>query len=146
MNNTHFAIASVIRQIEDASHKPGQCWRFALRGADVLLDRKQSSVDELLQLLLHKDTKVVALSMLYLGMLNEMGLDTTRAVEPIRQATARDPEILVFTAGLALAMIGDPAAVSAIEGYARQTETTTRECKRRGIATVVEYVAGNLGS
>ena len=119
-------VIETISQIEQAKDDPQKCWDITLQSADTLHFYNQQSIDDLIQLLLNHNRKVVVLSMLFLGMLNDMGLNATEAIEPIRQAAAHQPShIIVVTTGIALAMLGHPDAVQAMATFMKKIQFPT---------------------
>ena len=116
MNDNAFPAESLvietIRHIEESVSDPKGCWRITMESADTLHFFGDHSIDGLIETLSSLDQKVVALAILYLGLLNSMGINAGRAIEPIRQATARNnSDIVVLSSGISLAMLGHSDAV-----------------------------------
>lgn len=134
---------ATISRIEEASNDSQKCWDIVSQGADTLFFWDKVLIDGLIGLLSNPDSKAVALASLYLGLLHEMGLEATKAIESVRQAKIRTKsQAVVFTVGLALAMLGDSEAVQIMSDFMRKNHIPNiREFNRGGTATAINIIA-----
>jgi hypothetical protein len=141
--STKAIVLQAIRQMEQAKDDSQKCWAITLQNVDILYSYGEPSIDNLISLLPSRDQKIVILAILYLGILNDAGLNGTKAIGPIRSTLNNQNSLMMsVTCGLALAMLGDADHVQAMKNFMKNANIpTVREFNRGGIATVIKYIA-----
>jgi hypothetical protein len=111
---------------------------------DVLYTRGSIAVDELIDLLKVNDVEVVVFSMLCLGILNQAGLNATKAINPIISVVnTGSPKIIKFISFASLAMLGNSDGIQMrTEDMTRRKINNVREWNGSIASTVVDYIAG----
>lgn len=142
-SSTEIIIEETIRRIANAADDEQKRWDITLETADLLYFWGDTSIDGLIKLLSKNDRKVLTISMMYLGMLHDMGLNAKRAIEPIQQVCAPyDSGIIIIAYGIALALLGQREAVQARDKFMKSAKIpNVREWRRGGIATIVQFIA-----
>jgi len=141
---TYSILLGEIRAIKNNKNNHAVAMQTFATSIDVLYARGDAAVTELIDLLKSNDVELAVLSMLCLGILNQAGLNATKAINPIVSVVnAGSPKMIKFISFASLAMLGNSDGIQMrTEDMARRKINSTRDWNGSIASTIVDYIAG----
>ena len=141
---TNGLLVGTIQMIKMNKANHSAAMRSAGLCIDSLYEEGDAVVDDLIELIADDDPEVSLLAMIMLGLLNEAGLNTTRAIGAVSACMSpASPYMVKVIAGASLGMLGYPPFVRVRdESMARMHVMHTRDWNGSMLSTLVDYFCG----